>query len=96
MNRKNMHIGYTDDQVQHFNKMKAKIRFEMKNVFKIPDTAFAEMDFNGKGYIEEENFFHTLLSYKLPYSKDEIKEFFKFEKLFIRAPEGKMDFEAFK
>lgn len=87
---------YTADEIKHFNKIKAKIRYEMKNVFKIPEAAFAGMDFNGKGYIEEEDFFQTLLNYKLPYTKAEIQAFFKYEKLFSRQPNQRIDFEAFK
>jgi Ca2+-binding EF-hand superfamily protein len=79
-----------------FLQMKMRIRKEMKGLFKTPDNAFAEMDFNGNGFIEEDDFFQTLLNYKLPYSKEEIKKFFAHEKLFIRSPDGKMNFELFK
>ena len=34
------------------------------------------MDFNGRGIIHEEDFFKTLLIYRLPFSKEEISEFF--------------------
>jgi hypothetical protein len=30
------------------------------------------MDFNGKGYIDEEDFFKSVLKYKVPYTKEEI------------------------
>lgn len=68
----------------------------MKKVFKIPEQAFAAMDFGGKGYMVEDDFFHTLLNYKIPYKEEEVREYFKYEKMFIRLPEGRMDFEAFK
>ena len=42
----------------------------MKLIYKTVDTAFAEMDFSGKGKIREEDFFNTLVKYKLPYSKE--------------------------
>lgn len=80
----------------HFKEMKIKIRKEMKSLFKTAEHAFAEMDFNGNGYIEEEDFFHTLLSYKLPYSKDEVKSFFAYEKWFKRVPDGRLNYEQFK
>ena len=82
--------------MQKFAEMKAKIRKEMKSLFKTTVNAFAEMDFNGNGFIEEKDFFHTLLNYKLPYSKEEVKNLFKHEKWFVRAPEGKLNFELFK
>ena len=87
---------YTSKDIQLFSQIKTKILKEMKNLFKTSENAFAEMDFNGKGFIEEDNFFQTLLNYKLPYSKEEIKRFFGYEKLFIRTPDGKMNFECFK
>jgi Ca2+-binding EF-hand superfamily protein len=68
----------------------------MKNVFKIPSDAFAVMDFKGKGYMVEDDFFKTLLKYKIPYKQDEVKEYFKYEKMFSRLPEGRMNYEAFK
>jgi len=80
----------------NFIQMKEKIRKEMKGLFKIAENAFAEMDFNGHGFIEEEDFFHTLLNYKLPYSKDEVIQLFKHERWFIRAPKGRLNFEIFK
>lgn len=83
-------------QLQKLFKMKCKIQKEMKNLFKAPENAFGEMDFNGHGYIEERDFFHTLLNYKLPYSKDEVIQLFNHEKWFHRAPEGKLNFELFK
>ena len=82
--------------IDYYSKMKTRIRKEMKSLFKTPDIAFAEMDFNGHGYIEQDNFFQTLLNYKLPYSKDEVKQLFEYEKLFERAPNGRMNFELFK
>ena len=72
-----------------------KIRKEMKNLFKTADIAFSEMDFNGKGFIEEDNFFHTMLNYKLPYSREEVQALFRKEKWFIRVPGGKMNYEIF-
>ena len=81
---------------EKLNKMKAKIRKEMKGLFKTAENAFAEMDFNGNGYIRENDFFHTLLNYKLPYSKEEVLALFEHEKWFIRAPEQRLNYELFK
>jgi hypothetical protein len=40
------------------------------------------MDFNGKGIVYEADFFKTLICYRLPFTKDEIQEYFAKEKLF--------------
>ena len=53
------------------------------------------MDFNGKGYVEEEDFFNTLFVHKLPFSRDEIHQFFVKEKLFTMQ-NGRLAFEPFK
>ncbi|CAI2381224.1 unnamed protein product [Moneuplotes crassus] len=79
-----------------YSKMRGKIRHEMKKVFKIPEQAFADLDFEGKGYLIEKDFFHTILNYKLPYTQEQIKEFLDYEKLFVRSPKGQMNFEGFK
>lgn len=57
------------------------------------------MDFNGSGIITEENFLKSLLIYKLPFTVDEMKEFFRKEKFFkTRGESGEvgMDYEFFK
>ena len=54
------------------------------------------MDFNGKGYIQEEDFFKTLLCYRLPFSKDELHNFFREEKIFKHKADGTITFELFK
>ena len=71
----------------------------MRNLYKIPDVAFADIDFSGKGYITEEDFFNTLLIYKLKYSREELKEFFDRENSFkrrISKDKVGMNFEIFK
>ena len=70
----------------------------MRNLYKIPDVAFADIDFSGKGYITEEDFFNTLLIYKLKYSREELKEFFDRENSFkrrISKDKVGMNFEIF-
>ena len=55
------------------------------------------MDFNGRGIVFEEDFFRTLLIYRLPFSQEEIKEWFAKERMFKqRGEDGGMDFEIFK
>lgn len=58
--------------------------------------AFSDMDFNGKGTVYEQDFFKTLLIYRLPFTQDEIAEYFKKEKIFTSRADGSMDFELFK
>ncbi len=54
------------------------------------------MDFSGKGYVQQEDFFKTLVIYKLPFSAEEITEFFRDEKIFQQRGDGTIDFELFK
>lgn len=48
----------------------------MKVIYKYVANAFADMDYTGKGKVTEEDFFRTLVIFKLPFSKEEIKEYF--------------------
>lgn len=71
----------------------------MRTLYKIPDFAFADIDFQGKGYITEADFLNTLLIYKLKYPKEELKDFFDRENSFkrkINQTETGMNFEIFK
>lgn len=54
------------------------------------------MDFSGKGQVYEQDFFKTLLIYRLPFSHEEIADFFKEERFFSQRGDGSMDFELFK
>lgn len=54
------------------------------------------MDFNGKGVVYENDFFKTLVIYRLPFSQEELSEFFAKEKIFKQRSDGGMDFELFK
>lgn len=57
------------------------------------------MDFNGSGFVTENHFLKSLLIYKLPFSQEEIKEFFRKEKFFKPRADGgepAMDYEFFK
>ena len=75
--------------------MKAVIRREMHKVYKLPEAAFSDMDYNGRGYIEEADFFKTLICYRLPFTNEELAEFFHKEKLFRQRADGTADFEQF-
>lgn len=73
-----------------------RIRKEMKSQYKVPNIAFAEIDFNGNGFVEEEDLIMSLTNFRLPYTKEEVQNYFKVEKLFSRFPDGKMPYELFK
>lgn len=71
----------------------------MKKMYKTPDVGFWDIDFSGKGYITEDEFFKTLLIYKLKYPKEEVKTYFDRENAFKRKVKGEetgMNFEIFK
>jgi len=53
----------------HFDLVKAMLQREMRRIYKTVDTAFSQMDFSGQGKIREEDFFKTLVKYKLPFSQ---------------------------
>ena len=83
----------------YFDDIKIDLQTEMKRMYKTPDVAFSDIDFSGKGYITEPDFFNTLIIYKLKYSKDEIKEYFAREHAFRQKAKGDaygMNFEIFK
>lgn len=62
--------------------MKQMIQREIKVIYKSVAIAFADMDYTGKGRVKEEDFFWTLVIYKLPFSKEEIQEYFIWENVF--------------
>ena len=49
------------------------------------------MDFTGKGYITEEDFLNSLIMTRIPYSKEDVKEFFKQFNLFSSTGNSKGD-----
>jgi hypothetical protein len=59
----------------YFEDIKLDLLKVMRNLYKIPNVAYADIDFTGKGHITEEDFFNTLLIYKLKYPKDELKDY---------------------
>ena len=68
----------------------------MSKVYKLPEIAYSEMDYQGRGTIKEEDFYKTLLCYRLPYTQDQLRDFFKKEQLFSQGKNNEMDFELFK
>lgn len=62
----------------HFcNKVKASLRKELRNVYRGPEKAYSSMDFTGRGYITEEDFINNLVLTRIPFTKDDVKEYFK-------------------
>jgi len=56
----------------------------MQKLYKTPETAFAYIDFNGKGYVEEEDFFKASIKFKIPFSEEDIREVFAKERIFSK------------
>lgn len=60
------------------------------------------MDFYGKGFITEEDFLNSVVMNRIPFSKDEVKEYFKQNNMFTKnsnANNGQkagMTFDQFK
>jgi len=42
----------------------------MKSIYKTVSNAFADLDYTGRGKVTEEDFFKTLIVYKLPFTKE--------------------------
>ena len=62
----------------HFcNKVKTSLRKELRNIYRGPEKAYSSMDFTGRGYITEEDFICNLVVKRIPFSKDDVKEYFK-------------------
>jgi hypothetical protein len=74
------------------------LKKEMKNTYRGPDKAYASMDFTGKGHITEEDFLNSLIITRIPYSKEDVKEFLKQLNLFQPNSDGVVgiNFDLFK
>ena len=63
---------------QHFcQQVKTVLRKELRNIFRAPERAYASMDFYGRGYITEEDFLNSIVLQRIPYSREDVKEFFR-------------------
>ena len=72
--------------------MKSTIKKEICNIFRHPERAYATMDFHGRGYITEEDFLCCIVMKRIPFSREEVKDFFKQFNLFTSkqsAADGK-------
>jgi hypothetical protein len=59
------------------NQIKLVLRKELRNIYRGCDKAYASMDFTGKGYINEEAFLGSLVMTRIPYTEEDVKEYFK-------------------
>ena len=55
---------------------------ELRNTFRAPERAYSSMDFYGRGYITEEDFLQSIVMQRIPFSKEDVKEFFRQFNLF--------------
>lgn len=68
----------------------------MKVIYKSVAIAFADMDYVGKGKVTEEDFFWTLVIFKLPFSKEEIREYFVRENVFRGSESSSINIHEFR
>jgi len=88
------------------NNVKRALRKEIKNAFRGSEKvsnlshnrqAYGSFDFTGKGYITEDDFFSSSVLQRVPYEKEDIREFFKQNNLFVHgAGNSTIDFDTFK
>jgi len=72
------------------------LRKELWYMYRSADLAYASFDFSGLGYISEQAFLdHKIIKNRIPFSKDEIKLFFRDQNLFNSHKAG-LDFDSFK
>jgi hypothetical protein len=84
------------------------LKKELRNIYRSSEKAYASMDFTGKGYIMEDDFLNSLVITRVPYTKDDVKLFFKQSNLFSNTgpkkedkkgsatPANGMNFDTFK
>jgi hypothetical protein len=53
------------------------LKKELKNIFRAPERAYASMDFYGRGYITEEDFLGCIVMQRIPFTKEDVKDFFR-------------------
>jgi len=52
------------------------MRKVIRNLYRGPDKAYAALDFTGVGYVTEKDFMDSLICKRMPYSLEEIVDFF--------------------
>ena len=71
------------------------LKKELRNTYRGAEKAYASMDFTGKGFINSEDFLSSLICTRIPYSKEDVIEFFRQQNLFSSENEG-INFDMFK
>lgn len=64
-------------------------------MYRCAEEAYAALDFNGKGYVDEQSFFDNLVVKRLPFQKQQIKEFLNYSSLFTNDS-TELTFDIFK
>jgi uncharacterized protein YneF (UPF0154 family) len=73
-----------------------RLRHELYKMYKNAENAYAALDFTGLGYVAEDVFLNSyLVRERLPFSKDQVQEYFKSNNLFAAGTKG-LDFDTFK
>lgn len=61
---------------QHFiAEVMARLRREIRNLYRGPDKAYAALDFTGIGHISESAFLDSAIGRRVPYSREELSDF---------------------
>ena len=71
------------------------MRKELKNTYRGPDKAYGSMDYTGRGFISQDDFLSSMVCTRIPYSREDLIEFFKQNNLFSSENEG-ITFDMFK
>jgi hypothetical protein len=77
------------------------MRREIRNLYRGPDRAYAALDFTGVGYVTEQDFLSSMICKRMPFTIEEIKDFFFQSNSFAGKPAsgvpiGGMNFDSFK
>lgn len=78
---------------RHFSNMILNtLRKEIRNLYRGADKAYSALDFQGVGSITEDDFLNSMIISKVPFSLEELKDFFYLTNMF----KGRMNFDSFK
>lgn len=75
------------------------MRKEIRNIYRGPDKAYAALDFSGVGYVTLQNFVDSIICKRLPFTEEEIRDFFFQTNAFAGNAQvlaGGMNFDSFK
>ena len=72
------------------------LRREMRSLYRGADRAYGVFDFTGVGYISEIDFLDSLVCKRVPFSREDIKDFIFQTNAFVSNAGGGMNFDSFK